>query len=155
VTGLGHEDDLTVADLVADHRAATPTAAIVSLLPDRQEALRGLQQRRQSLHHQLQNRISREQQRLADKRHQLAEQAPELAFQHLKQELSHRQRLLQALSPQRWLKRGLAIVSDAEGAPISSVQDAAAGDQLTIQLQDGALDTRVNAVRPTSVSPNP
>ena len=155
VTGLGHEDDLTVADLVADHRAATPTAAIVSLLPDRQEALRGLQQRRQSLHHQLQNRISREQQRLADKRHQLAEQAPELAFQHLKQELSHRQRLLQALSPQRWLKRGLAIVSDAEGATISSVQDASAGDQLTIQLQDGALDTRVNAVRPTSVSPNP
>lgn len=155
VTGLGHEDDLTVADLVADHRAATPTAAIVSLLPDRQEALRGLQQRRQSLHHQLQNRISRELQRLADKRHQLAEQAPELAFQHLKQELSHRQRLLQALSPQRWLKRGLAIVSDAEGATISSVQDASAGDQLTIQLQDGALDTRVNAVRPTSVSPNP
>ena len=29
ITGLGHEDDLTVADLVADHRAATPTAAIV------------------------------------------------------------------------------------------------------------------------------
>ena len=32
--GLGHEDDLTVADLVADHRAATPTAAIVALLPE-------------------------------------------------------------------------------------------------------------------------
>ena len=155
VTGLGHEDDLTVADLIADHRAATPTAAIVSLLPDRQEALRGLEQRRQSLHSQLQNRIVREQQRLADKRQQLAEQSPELAFQRLRKDLSHRQRLLQALSPQRWLKRGLALVTDAEGGTISSIQDAAAGDQLIIQLQDGALDTRVNAVRPTAVNPNP
>ncbi len=38
VTGLGHEDDLTVADLVADHRSATPTAAIVDLLPSREVA---------------------------------------------------------------------------------------------------------------------
>ena len=30
VTGIGHDDDLTVADLVADHRAATPTAAMVA-----------------------------------------------------------------------------------------------------------------------------
>ena len=81
VTGLGHEDDLTVADLISDHRAATPTAAIVSLLPDRQEALRGLRQRQQGLQHHLQSRITREQQRLEDKRQQLADHAPELAFQ--------------------------------------------------------------------------
>ena len=36
ITGIGHEDDLTVADLVADHRSATPTAAIVDLLPSRE-----------------------------------------------------------------------------------------------------------------------
>ena len=154
VTGLGHEDDLTVADLIADHRAATPTAAIVSLLPDRQEALRNLQQRRQGLHHQLESRFAREQQRLTEKRQQLGEQAPDLAFQRLRQELSHRQRLLQALSPQRWLQRGLALVTDPEGGTISSVQDAAAGDQLLIQLQDGALDTRVKAVRPSAVNPD-
>ena len=33
VSGIGHEDDTTVADLVADYRAATPTAALVALLP--------------------------------------------------------------------------------------------------------------------------
>ena len=38
VTGIGHEDDLTVADLVADYRAATPTAAIVAVLPSRETA---------------------------------------------------------------------------------------------------------------------
>ena len=33
ITGIGHEDDITVVDLVSDHRSATPTAAIVDLLP--------------------------------------------------------------------------------------------------------------------------
>ena len=155
VTGLGHEDDLTVADLIADHRAATPTAAIVSLFPDRQEALRGLQQRQRGLQLHLQSRITREQQRLADKRQQLADHTPELAFQRLKQELSHRQRLLGALSPQRWLKRGLALVTDADGGTISSVRDADPGDQLTIQLEDGSIETRVDRVRSSAVSPKP
>ena len=36
ITGIGHEDDLTVADLVSDHRSATPTASIVDLLPSRE-----------------------------------------------------------------------------------------------------------------------
>ena len=36
ITGIGHEDDLTVSDLVSDHRSATPTAAIVDLLPSRE-----------------------------------------------------------------------------------------------------------------------
>ena len=49
VTGLGHEDDLTVADLAADHRAATPTAAIVALLPDREAERQGLAQRQSRL----------------------------------------------------------------------------------------------------------
>jgi len=155
VTGLGHEDDLTVADLVADHRAATPTAAIVALLPDRQEALRGLQQRQQTLRDQLQSRLNREQQRLADKRQQLELHAPELAFQRLKQELSHRQRLLQALSPERWLKRGLALVTDAEGRSLSSTKTTAPGDQLTVQFHDGALDTRVERVVPAEGIPKP
>ncbi len=39
VTGIGHEDDLTIVDLVSDHSSATPTAAIVDLLPSRDIAL--------------------------------------------------------------------------------------------------------------------
>ncbi|MFL0747398.1 MAG: exodeoxyribonuclease VII large subunit, partial [Prochlorococcus sp.] len=49
VTGLGHEDDQTVADLVADYRAATPTAAMVALLPSRESAKSELMQRSQRL----------------------------------------------------------------------------------------------------------
>ena len=64
VTGLGHEDDLTVADLIADHRAATPTAAIVALLPDRHVALRELQQQRQRLRDLRSRWLERQHQRL-------------------------------------------------------------------------------------------
>src|SRR5262245_40587129 len=37
VTGIGHETDTTLADLVADHRAHTPTDAAQELIPDRGE----------------------------------------------------------------------------------------------------------------------
>lgn len=61
VTGLGHEDDTTIADLVADYRAATPTAAMVALLPDRQALALGLAQQRQLLKQGLLHRLQREQ----------------------------------------------------------------------------------------------
>lgn len=37
VTGIGHEVDFTIADFVADHRAATPTAAMEILTPEKEE----------------------------------------------------------------------------------------------------------------------
>ncbi len=39
VTGIGHEIDFTIADLVADRRAATPSAAAEVVSPDQQELL--------------------------------------------------------------------------------------------------------------------
>ena len=51
ITGIGHETDETIADLVADHRAATPTGAAVAAVPSRVELTRlvaGLGQRLQS-----------------------------------------------------------------------------------------------------------
>lgn len=48
ISAVGHEVDVTVADMVADARASTPTKAGVVAVPDREEVLRGLahQQRR-------------------------------------------------------------------------------------------------------------
>lgn len=42
VTGIGHEDDLTIADLVADKRALTPSEAAEHVVPDRMELLEAL-----------------------------------------------------------------------------------------------------------------
>ena len=42
VSAVGHEIDVTVADLVADYRALTPSQAITALCPDRRELMAGL-----------------------------------------------------------------------------------------------------------------
>ena len=147
VTGLGHEDDLTVADLVADHRAATPTAAIVALLPDQQAAVQELKQRQQRLRDWAGTRLIREQQRLLERRSALEQAAPLLRIERLRQTLEQKRTLLQALSPERWLQRGLAMVRDpTSGKAILSSQEVQSGDRLELQLQDGVLQTRVDQV---------
>ena len=154
VTGLGHEDDLTVADLVADHRAATPTAAIVALLPDRQAAVQVLIQRRQRLRDWLQTRLVREQQKLMERRKVLKLTSPQIRIQQLRQNLEQKRTLLRALSPERWLQRGLALVRNAEtGEAVISSQQVRLGDRLELQLKDGVLQTRVDQVEQEAPPP--
>ena len=155
VTGLGHEDDLTVADLVADHRAATPTAAIVALLPDRHVALRELQQQRQRLRDLRSRWLERQHQRLLDRRQALALLTPQRRLQQLRQQLEQRRALLRALSPQRWLKQGLALVSNAQGMAIDGVKGVRKKDTLTLSFHDGSIETVVTQVRPQNSSSTP
>lgn len=150
VTGLGHEDDLTVADLVADHRAATPTAAIVALLPDRDAELQGLQQRQRRLKDALLGRILRERQRLQDRSLALQQQTPLEKIRRQRQELAQKQLLLKALSPERWLKRGLALISTSSGEAISGLASVKIGDQLNIRMSDGTLEARVDQIQRSS-----
>ena len=49
VSGVGHETDFTIADFVADQRAATPTAAAQMIAPERQELLQRLRHSAQRL----------------------------------------------------------------------------------------------------------
>ena len=149
VTGLGHEDDLTVADLVADHRAATPTAAMVSLLPSRVSALQTLQQQRLQLSHQCRWRCHREMERLVQRRQLLSSRHPQTVLDRCRSQLAQRRQLLQALSPDRWLARGYAKVTTTDGSLVQSVSDAHAGDALVIHVRDGELNVSVQSVRST------
>ena len=147
VTGLGHEDDLTVADLVADHRAATPTAAIVSLVPSRDSALQTVRQQRLQLVQQQQWRFKRERERL-QQRHQLLQSVqPQTVLQRSRLQLHQRQQLLKALSPDRWLSRGFAKVMQLNGTVLESVSDANPSDDLVIQLRDGQIGVTVQSVQ--------
>ena len=155
VTGIGHEDDLTVADLVADHRAATPTAAIVALLPDRQTELQYLRQRHKQLQDRVQVRLIHERQRLLERRSAFAQQSPLLRLERLRQSLDQKRSLLSALSPDRWLQRGLALVrNQSTGEAIVSSQQAQSGDKLELELKDGVLHTQVDWVETRTPSPN-
>ena len=127
----------------------------MALLPDRQTVERDLQRRRERLRDLPSWRLARERQRLLDRRRLLEQQAPTARLPRLRQELQQKRLLLQALSPERWLQRGLALVNDASGAAVTGISDVQPGDRLTVQLRDGLLDTRVDAIRPASDASTP
>ncbi len=57
VTGIGHEIDFTIADFVADYRAATPSAAAESVSPNQQEWLDQFTRLESQLGHQFNNQL--------------------------------------------------------------------------------------------------
>lgn len=64
VSGVGHETDFTIADMVADARAPTPTAAAEMLSPDQQEWLAQFARFEARLLTGMQGRLRSDQQRL-------------------------------------------------------------------------------------------
>jgi exodeoxyribonuclease VII large subunit len=66
VSGIGHETDVTIADLVADHRAATPTAAATAAVPERERMLAMVAACRDALAASLVRRVSRAREQLGE-----------------------------------------------------------------------------------------
>ena len=64
LSAVGHETDITIADFVADQRAATPSAAAESISPDQEEWLQGLQQLQQRFQRAVQRKLQIDQQRV-------------------------------------------------------------------------------------------
>ena len=61
--------------------------------------------------------------------------------------------LLKALSPDRWLKRGLALVSNATGDIIQDLESVKIGDQLNIRMSNGTLEASVEQIQRSSTNP--
>ncbi len=66
VTGVGHEVDVTLADLVADHRAHTPTDAAQTLIPDRASLAERIQRAGNHLLEAMDELVSDRERRIAD-----------------------------------------------------------------------------------------
>ena len=146
VTGLGHEDDTTIADLVADYRSATPTAAIVALLPDRLTVLQRLSQSRSQLRQALSFSLQAKRQQLTNLKAQLELIRPSRLLAHQRHGLQQRRELLEALSPQRLLGRGFALVRSPSGQLLRSIKQIGCGDPFLVELADGRLQAQVTDV---------
>ena len=166
ITGIGHTQNVTIADLVADVRAPTPTAAAVAAVPDgpalakscrqlyyaaRSHMARGLSARR--------NRLARAEsellrcspeRRIATRRQRLdevwggLERVVSRDLQLRRRRLDALQRQMDALNPEGILSRGYALLTDAgSGAVISSAQQATPGRRIRAQVKDGDFQVTV------------
>lgn len=153
VTGLGHEDDTTIADLVADHRASTPTAAMVALLPDRRAALAHLKQLQGHLTQVVQLRLAGERQQLQQKSQRLADLHPLRLLADRRRDLQQAMALLRALSPHHLLERGFCLVRSGQGQLLRSVAQLNPGDTLSLELADGRVDAEVREIQPHPAAP--
>lgn len=170
VSAIGHEPDSPILDLVADLRASTPTDAARRIVPDVADEAQRVAQARERLRHAMLRRITTEQQHLDGLRHRPSLADPRAGLSARRDEidalrarsrrvlghvldrahddLGHQLARVRALSPLATLRRGYAVLSDAEGALFSSVGDVRGGQAVTIRVADGRIAATVDDVVP-------
>ena len=167
VSAVGHEIDVTLADLAADCRAATPTAAATLVVPDCAALQRHLRLRHAALVAAMRAQVTRRRDRIAalarhvrDPRRALAAQQEyvrelgtrarrglEALLRVLRARMAGNGERLHALSPLAVLERGYAIARHEHGAVVRSAADLAVGDVLDVTFHAGSARVRVESRR--------
>jgi exodeoxyribonuclease VII large subunit len=169
VVGVGHEIDVTIADLVADVRALTPSEAAERIFPDADASRRHVGQLLDRMVSAVQSQRDRHIRRVDLLEQSRAMQFPrEILSEHARRidDLeatllrgvlgrldSGRQGLVQlegpltSLNPRSILSRGYALASDVDtGRLIQTLSDVPQGGRLRVQVADGAVLCRVEEV---------
>jgi exodeoxyribonuclease VII large subunit len=142
ISAVGHEVDVTIADLVADHRAATPSAAAERAVLDGMELRRHLRSLDARLRAAPARRLARLERSVEDGRSRLRSRIGAL-LERKAGRLAHVADTLDALSPLAALKRGYAVAQDGEGRVLRRTSDFQRGDQFRLRLSDGRVDCTV------------
>jgi len=170
VSAIGHEQDSPLLDLVADLRASTPTDAARRIVPDVAEEAQQVMAARERIRYAVRARLDREQSgldalrsrpALADPRAGLVGRGAEIdqlrdrvrrsldhRLDRAHDDLSHHLARVRALSPLATLRRGYAVLSDADGTALSSVAGVAAGQDIHIRVADGRIAATTTTVQP-------
>lgn len=141
LVAIGHEIDLSLAELAADARASTPSNAAELLVPDRSELLANLGHKADWLRQGLITQLSAHQTWLSAR----AERLTDSLHRQLKMQqdaIIVKARLLEVFNPHAALQRGYAIVKTKQGI-IKSVKQVKSKDALQVQLSDGTINVSV------------
>lgn len=144
LVAIGHESDISLAELAADKRASTPSNAAEALTPDKRQVLSQLQSSARTLTHQLHGKVTIQK----DYLHELVLEMEGLLsskLSHAKQHVDSRQQLLEALSPQAALRRGYALLR-AGGKTVRSGKELHPRDKVLITLSDAQIGARVEDI---------
>ncbi|HEV8228955.1 MAG TPA: exodeoxyribonuclease VII large subunit, partial [Candidatus Limnocylindria bacterium] len=167
-SGVGHETDITLADLVADVRAPTPSAAAELVVPDAGANQQRAERAWRRVVARVRERVEARRRRLDTARRLLDRRAPAMRIAVRRQRLDEArrtldraitravparraravsvQRRLLTLSPLAVLGRGYAIVEGADGYVRAAVADLAAGDHVRLRMRDGRAAALVEGV---------
>jgi exodeoxyribonuclease VII large subunit len=171
ITGIGHEDDLTIADMVADQRALTPSEAAERAVPDRSKVLEWLENLEAQLRVLLRRRLElaaarlrelggrrcfrvplervREEERKVDEWGERLRRAMQQRLQHAKQRLEALAEKLETLSPLNVLARGYSLTrKEADRSVVRSAAEVRVGERLVTHLEAGEIVSRVEKVSP-------
>ena len=165
ISAVGHEPDVTIADYVADLRAATPSNGAEMAVPDQTELHAALLNARKRMLTAVLARVDGGRDRLKQLRQRRVLTDPGAYVADRRLALDHSTALLQAafrgslgekrgrlakgaaaldaMSPLKVLGRGYAIAETAGGDILRSSKDAFPGQQLHLRLADGGLYCRV------------
>lgn len=168
ITGIGHQRDESLADLVADVCAHTPTAAAELAVPELERLCAEHQQRQHALNEAVmevlsssKSRVQRLQARLQriplDRQLRNEQKAIANLSQKLQQTTSRRfsqasrhcqflREKLATLDPESVLKRGYAVVRTEDGTIARSAANLAPGQELQIQLGEGEVKVKVTEI---------
>lgn len=146
VSAVGHESDVTLCDLAADLRAATPSNAAELVVPDAEAILDGLDDLETRALDAL-DRLVPDLERRVDELAERAEDALRQALRHEGDLLAAQAARLQALSPLAVLARGYAVVRK-DGRVVRRPADAPEGSAIEVILPEGVLDVTVTRTRP-------
>jgi exodeoxyribonuclease VII large subunit len=150
ISAVGHEIDLTIADLAADRRALTPSEAGEICVPDSTEVRHRIDTLRDRLARGTRTHLEEARgslDSLADR----ARRALERALDQRRHALARLAAQLEALSPLAVLARGYSLTLRADGTTVlRSAGEVEPGDQIQTRLASGSLVSRVEAVSPAS-----
>lgn len=143
VVAIGHEIDMSLAELAADRRASTPSNAAELLVPDKRAELAELVHKQSMLHNALTQNIQLKRQFLTEVVRQLSDSVARLLHDQTRR-LGEQKRTLELLNPYTILKRGYAILQTVdEDKPIKSVTSLSPGDRVRIVLHDGRAEADI------------
>jgi len=165
VSAVGHETDTTIADLVADRRAATPSVAGELVVPVKSELVDFIARQQKRLARSIRGMLQLQRQRfkraascrflvkpsllIAERRNTVMNLARELEnlVRRMLDKKTHKAGLLRArldsLNPMTLLNRGYSMVTDQEGRVVNSVNLLAANQKLRIHFADGRAGVSV------------